>query len=325
MNLEENIESLFNQLKDRRFGRDNIARNQIRQHFNFVPIEQRYQILRRLLVGNSLDRYIGYDCMEKEWVDTYMQFVEEMWVKFHDVRCARLICRYFPIEYIKEHLSDLASVLKLTVDDEKKCFSLSGQSNSENISVAIIANLKDKQNSIELRKMLYEIIKNYVDNYWWLEDSLRMKESLRIYKIAKGKHSFTIQYISGVSQILESMHHMGFQDAMVEFHKFDSTNQITLLNNLWGLPMDLHPSKEEWIECWEWFLEIVQHNVIKQYNSIVEENVPKEEQQELIHETNIILPEEQIENKIEALKKMQENNPTLKKLKKAFDLTLPLR
>ena len=184
-------------------------------------------------------------------------------------------------------------------------------------------NIEDKNNSIELQKMLYEIIKNYVDNYWWLEDSTRMKESSRIYKIAKGKHFFTIQYIPGVSQILESMHHMGFQNAMIEFHKFDTNNQITLLNNLWGLPMNLHPSKEEWIECWEWFLEIVQQNVNEQYNSLVKENVPKEEPQELkINDTNIILPEEQIENKIEALKKMQENNPSLKKLQKTFDLTI---
>lgn len=184
-------------------------------------------------------------------------------------------------------------------------------------------NLEDKNNRVELLKMLYEIIKNYVNNYWWLEDSLRMKESSRIYKIAKRIHYFTILYIPGVSQILESMHHMGFQDAMVEFHKFDSTNQITLLNNLRGLPMDLHPSKEEWIECWEWFLEIVQQNVIEQYNSIVKENVPKEEQLELkTNDTQIILPEEQIENKIEALKKMQENNPTLKKMLITFDLTI---
>lgn len=184
-------------------------------------------------------------------------------------------------------------------------------------------NSEDKNNSIELQKMLYEIIKNYVDNYWWLEDSTRMKESSRIYKIAKGKHFFTIQYISGVSQILESMHHMGFQNAMIEFHKFDSNNLITLLNNLWGLPMNLHPSKEEWIECWEWFLEIVQQNVNEQYNSLVKENVPKEEPQELkINDINIILPEEHIENKIEALKKMQENNPSLKKLQKTFDLTI---
>ena len=184
-------------------------------------------------------------------------------------------------------------------------------------------NLEDKNNSVELRKMLYEIIKNYVDNYWWLEDSLRLKESSRFYKTAKGNHYFTARYIPGVSQILESMHHRGFQDAMIEFHKFDSNNLITLLNNLWGLPMNLHPSKEEWIECWEWFLEIVQQNVNEQYNSLVKENVPKEEPQELkINDTNIILPEEQIENKIEALKKMQENNPSLKKLQKSFDLTI---
>lgn len=136
-------------------------------------------------------------------------------------------------------------------------------------------NLEDKNNSVELRKMLYEIIKNYVDNYWWLEDSTRMKESSRIYKIAKGKHFFTIQYISGVSQILESMHHMGFQNAMIEFHKFDSNNLITLLNNLWGLPMNLHPSKEEWIECWEWFLEIVQKEVVKQCCKLDEETHPE--------------------------------------------------
>ena len=184
-------------------------------------------------------------------------------------------------------------------------------------------NLEDKNNSVELRKMLYEIIKNYVDNYWWLEDSTRMKESSRIYKIAKGNHYFTIQYIPGVSQILESMHHMGFQNAMIEFHKFDSNNLITLLNNLWGLPMSLHPSKEEWIECWEWFLEIVQQNVNEQYNSLVEGNAPKKEQQELMtNNTNIILNEEENENKSETLKKMQERYPALKKLQKTFDLTI---
>lgn len=159
--------------------------------------------------------------------------------------------------------------------------------------------------------MLYAIIRNYVDNYWWMEDSLRMKESSRIYKIAKGKHYFTIQYISGVSQILESMHHMGFQDAMVEFHKFDSTNQITLLNNLRGLPMNLHPSKEEWIECWEWFLEIVQTEVIKQSCNIDEDTYPVSEMQQLepkVNSANVIV-EEQIENKGEILKRMIENNP----------------
>ncbi len=177
--------------------------------------------------------------------------------------------------------------------------------------MAIIANLKNKQNSIELRRMLYAIIRNYVDNYWWMEDSLRMKESSRIYKIAKGKHYFTIQYKSGVSQILESMHHMGFQDAMVEFHKFDSTNQITLLNNLRGLPMNLHPSKEEWIECWEWFLEIVQTEVIKQSCNIDEDTYPVSEMQQLepkVNSANVIV-EEQIENKGEILKRMIENNP----------------
>lgn len=183
-------------------------------------------------------------------------------------------------------------------------------------------NLEDKNNSVELRKMLYEIIKNYVDNYWWLEDSLRLKESSRFYKTAKGNHYFTARYIPGVSQILESMHHMGLQNAMIEFHKFDSNNLITLLNNLWGLPMNLHPSKEEWIECWEWFLEIVQKEVVKQCCKLDEETHPESRIEQIEQKKEKPITEEEESVKLEKLKMLQEKNSSLEKMQKAFDLTI---
>lgn len=322
--FEHKIDDLFSQLNNRRFGVDNKARNQIVQYFHIVTIEKRCQILRRLLYGNTLDRYAGYNCMEFEWDNSYEQFVEEMWHKYHDIRCARFICRYFPTEYIKEHLSDLASILKLDVDDEKRCFRISEKSSSENISIAIIANLKEKHDSKELREMLYGIIRDYTDKFQDEENPLVVKEFLRVYKMAKGKHFFTTRYIPGVLQILECMFRMGFQDALMEYHTFDYTNQMLLANNLWGLPVDLHPSKEEWIECWKWFVEIVQTETIKQCCKFDEDIYPgsiMQQQETKVTNTNA-KSEKQIGNKSEILKKMTGNNSALRKLQDVFKLTI---
>lgn len=62
--FEHKIDELFSQLNNRKFGVDNKARNQIVQYFHTVTIEKRCQILKRLLDGNNLDRYAGYNCME---------------------------------------------------------------------------------------------------------------------------------------------------------------------------------------------------------------------------------------------------------------------
>lgn len=310
---ENQIDLLLEQLNIRKFGCDNKARYKIIQYFDIVSIEKRHHIIKRLLNGNTLDRYAGYTCMEIEWDNSFIPYVEEIWSKVHEKRCARFICRYFPQEFINEHISELSLFFDLQPDKDLREIFLTTPSNSKDAPIAIVVRLKDKSDSKELREMLYATISEYIE---LCEDD---KEFQRVYKIMKGQYYFTTRCIPGVSLILECMFYLGFLDALIEFHKFELTNQISLLEELRGHPIRTTPSKDEWIDCWKLFLSLVHIKLKNYYYQLHENNTD-------INETQLNLKEfsSDITNDIQQtiFQKMYEKNQNIKKLQDILNLEL---
>lgn len=105
-NIKRNnpIATVIKNYIDKKSGKVSEARNEIRRRFSGLDWEDQKRIMDAFLDSGKSDREWVYPRLLDLWDPFFEQKVKGLWERYHENRCAWIIIRHFPIEYIKDNL-----------------------------------------------------------------------------------------------------------------------------------------------------------------------------------------------------------------------------
>ena len=80
------------------------SRDEIKWRFDYLDWKDQKKILIAFLDSCMSDREWAYSKLLDNWDKTFEPKVKELWEKYHEYKCSWSVIRYFPLEYIREHI-----------------------------------------------------------------------------------------------------------------------------------------------------------------------------------------------------------------------------
>ena len=93
---------------ERRKGKVVKARNEIQRRFHGLDWDVQKEIILAFLSSGKSDREWIYKKVENYWDDVFMDKVKDVFEKYHEKGCYFPVIKYFPTNYILEHLDELS-------------------------------------------------------------------------------------------------------------------------------------------------------------------------------------------------------------------------
>ncbi|MBO4659658.1 MAG: hypothetical protein J5637_08550 [Prevotella sp.] len=98
------IATLVKWYVDKRSGHVQDARSEIQRRFAYLDWSQQKKITLAFLSSGKTDRQWIYAQLWKWWDDCFAPKIREIWEQYHEEKCAWLIIRYFPKDYVLANL-----------------------------------------------------------------------------------------------------------------------------------------------------------------------------------------------------------------------------
>ncbi len=89
---------------DKQSGKVTESRKEIQRRFFGLDWKDQKRIMSAFLDAGKSDRDWAYSRLLDLWDDSFEQKVSDLWVKYHEFRCAWIIIRHFPLDYIKNNI-----------------------------------------------------------------------------------------------------------------------------------------------------------------------------------------------------------------------------
>lgn len=102
------IASVIRNYMDKKSGKVTESREEIRRRFHGLDWKDQKKIMNAFLDAGKSDREWAYSILLDLWDPSFETKVRELWGEHHDERCAWVIIRHFPLEYLKEHTEELS-------------------------------------------------------------------------------------------------------------------------------------------------------------------------------------------------------------------------
>lgn len=100
------IVTLIRNYVDKKSGKVSVSREEIKWRFDHLDWKDQKKILFAFMDSGISDREWAYSKMLDNWDDSFQPKVRELWETYHEYKCSWPIIRYFPLEYIKEHIGE---------------------------------------------------------------------------------------------------------------------------------------------------------------------------------------------------------------------------
>ena len=100
------IATLIRNYTNKKSGKVSESREEIKWRFNALDWKDQKKILLAFLNSCMSDREWAYGKMLNYWDDSFIPKVKELWETYDEYKCSWSVIRYFPLDYIKEHISD---------------------------------------------------------------------------------------------------------------------------------------------------------------------------------------------------------------------------
>jgi len=100
------IATLIRNFINKKSGKVSVSREEIQRRFNHLDWKDQKKILSAFLDSCITDREWAYGQLISYWDDSFLPKVKELWETYHEYKCSWSIIRYFPLEYIKEHIEE---------------------------------------------------------------------------------------------------------------------------------------------------------------------------------------------------------------------------
>ena len=100
------IVTLIRNYVNKKSGKVSVSREEIKWRFDHLDWKDQKKILFAFMDSGVSDREWAYSKMLDNWDDSFQPKVKELWETYHEYKCSWSIIRYFPLEYIKENISE---------------------------------------------------------------------------------------------------------------------------------------------------------------------------------------------------------------------------
>ncbi|MBQ6768116.1 MAG: hypothetical protein IJP46_05520 [Prevotella sp.] len=100
------IVTLIRNYMNKKSGKVSVSREEIKWRFDHLDWKDQKIILFAFMDSGISDREWAYSKMLDNWDDSFQPKVKELWETYHEYKCSWSIIRYFPLEYIKEHIGE---------------------------------------------------------------------------------------------------------------------------------------------------------------------------------------------------------------------------
>ena len=98
------IATLIRNYLNKKSGKVSESRDEIKWRFDYLDWKDQKKILIAFLDSCMSDREWAYSKLLDNWDKTFEPKVKELWEKYHEYKCSWSVIRYFPLEYIREHI-----------------------------------------------------------------------------------------------------------------------------------------------------------------------------------------------------------------------------
>ena len=98
------IVTLIRNYVNKKSGKVSESRDEIKWRFDYLDWKDQKKILIAFLDSCMSDREWAYSKLLDNWDKTFEPKVKELWGKYHEYKCSWSVIRYFPLEYIREHI-----------------------------------------------------------------------------------------------------------------------------------------------------------------------------------------------------------------------------
>ena len=102
------IATVIRNYMDKKSGKVSVSRDEIQRRFQGLDWKDQKKIINAFLDAGKTDREWAYSRLLDLWDPSFEAKVKELWEEYHDERCAWVIIRHFPMEYLKEHTEELS-------------------------------------------------------------------------------------------------------------------------------------------------------------------------------------------------------------------------
>ena len=100
------IATLIRNYINKKSGKVSDSRDEIKRRFDGLDWKDQKKILAAFLESCTSDREWAYGKLIDYWDDSFLPKVKELWETLREEKCSWSVIRYFPLDYIKEHLDD---------------------------------------------------------------------------------------------------------------------------------------------------------------------------------------------------------------------------
>ncbi len=100
------IATIIRNYKDKKSGKVTTSRKEIQWRFDCLDWKDQKKIMAAFLESGKKDREWAYSQIFDNWDDSFISKVKELWETYHEFKCSWSVIRYFPLEYITEHMDE---------------------------------------------------------------------------------------------------------------------------------------------------------------------------------------------------------------------------
>lgn len=100
------ISTLIKNYVNKKSGKVTESREEIKWRFDHLDWKDQKKIMSAFLDSCITDREWAYTKLLNNWDDSFQPKVKELWETYHEHKCSWSILRYFPLEYINEHIEE---------------------------------------------------------------------------------------------------------------------------------------------------------------------------------------------------------------------------
>lgn len=181
------IATVIKNYVNKKSGKVSVSREEIQRRFFGLDWKDQKKVLAAFLEAGQADRHWAYARLLDLWDKSFEPKVLELWEAYHEQRCAWVIIRHFPTEFIKGHIKEFDEdrnyyfiCLRLA---KEKDFVIEKAKLSKTDYLAVLYHAERTITDEEARNTLYGIVHDccFSDTYL-----------ARLEHVGEGKHSEVI-------------------------------------------------------------------------------------------------------------------------------------
>lgn len=156
------IATLIKRYINKKSGKVVDSRNEIQRRFEYLDWKDQKKILLAFLDSGKTDRQWAYLQLLSYWDAAFEPKVKELWEQLHEEKCAWVVIRHFPVEYVSQNIASFTGMrdyyficLRLALD---KNYVIDKEKLSHKDYLAVLYHTGRTIDPDEAEDMLYETV-----------------------------------------------------------------------------------------------------------------------------------------------------------------------